>query len=121
MSGESSDEPKPIVDEDWKSRVESERGRPASDDPPLPAPSFSVLVSTLVTQTLAAMGQIPDPIAKAPVVRPNLTKHMIDTLAMLQEKTKGNLSPQEAQMLDSVLHELRLAFVARQRASGGPA
>jgi len=43
-------------------------------------------------------------------------RHTIDILGVLQEKTRGNLTPQEAQLLDQVLYELRLAFV---HVSGG--
>ena len=47
------------------------------------------------------------------VVAPDLeaAKFNIDMLAMLEEKTKGNLSPEEAGLLEQTLHQLRMAFV----------
>lgn len=144
-------EPKIIVDDDWKSRVQAEKeasdrpqqeppARPAAatdraasdraasdraasrkpppdqESPPppasLPPASFSILVTTLATQALAALGQFPLAEGKQPVVMIDHAKHFIDTLAVLEEKTKGNLTDDEASMLESILHELRMAFVA---------
>jgi hypothetical protein len=78
----------------------------------LPPASFPLLVTTLATQAMAALGQLPDPIENQPVVRLELAKHYIDTLAVLEEKTKGNLSGDEFAMLEQVLHELRMGFIA---------
>lgn len=125
-----SEKPKIIVDEDWKSQVEAEREalkQESTEDTPqsagaapdeaasLPPASFSVLVSTLATQALASMGQAPDPLEGKPVVRLALARHYIDTLGVLEEKTKGNLSSEEGAMLTGVLHELRMIFMAVQK------
>ena len=45
---------------------------------------------------------------------------MIDILAMLEEKTRGNLSAEERQLIDQVLYELRMRFVEVSRAGGAP-
>jgi hypothetical protein len=131
----SEDKPKIIVDDDWKTRVQAEKeslaGKPgeAPASPPvqtskpvakeveeedleLPPASFETLVSMLVTQTLAALGQIPLGDEQRPVVMLNHAKHYIDMLGMLEEKTKGNLSSAEANMLSHLLHELRMVFVS---------
>lgn len=133
-----SSDPKPkiIVDDDWKTRVQAEKEslRESQDTktdqpspgtknestyPPLPPPSFPLLVSTLATEALAALGQIPRADNQAPEINLDLAKHFIDTLGMLEEKTKGNLSLEESRMLENVLHELRMAFVAlNSRAEG---
>ena len=121
-------EPKIVVDEDWKSKVQAEKqaaaeGRP---EPPRPAAEsaagararpaetevlFAMLVSTLAEQTMLCMGKRPDPAAGHPVVRPDLARHYIDTLGMLEAKTKGNLTADEAALLAGVLHQLRMLFV----------
>ena len=44
-------------------------------------------------------------------VRLDLAKHAIDMLAVIEEKTMGNLSQQEASMLENILHQLRMAYV----------
>ena len=124
------EEPKIVIDEDWKSRVRAEReaakqarssaspeAEPADEGAArrIPPASFEVLVSTLMAQALTAMGKLPDPVQGHPVVRPDLAKHTIDTLDMLEEKTKGNLTKDEAGMLDSVLHQLRMMFVTTRK------
>lgn len=79
--------------------------------PPLPPASFSLLVQTLSLQALAALGQVPDPTGKASPPRLDLAKHTIDLLGILEDKTRGNLTAEEAALLERILHELRLAFV----------
>lgn len=86
-------------------------GSKAASDFELPPPSLPMLVSTLATQAIAAMGQLPDPETGQPTVRPKFAKYHIDLLAVLQEKTKGNLTPEEADMLEAALHELRMIYV----------
>jgi hypothetical protein len=124
-------EPKIVVDEDWKSRVQAEKEAAARQDAgsepadqvdaeaaagePLPAASFELLISTLTAQALTAMGKLPDPVQGHAVVRPDLAKHYIDLLGMLEQKTKGNLTKDEAGMLDEVLHQLRMTFVTTRR------
>ena len=133
MSDKPQEDRRIIVDEDWKSRVEAEReaqknaeasgtqpaaGAEGADTDELPPASLPFLVTTLATQAMAALGQIPDPVEQKPVIRLQLAKHHIDTLAMLQEKTKGNLAPEEVSMLEEVLHQLRMFFVHVQSQSG---
>jgi hypothetical protein len=124
-------EPKIVVDEDWKSRVQAEKEaaskQAAAPEPagqaktqqaaaaPLPDASFELLISTLVAQALTAMGKLPDPIEGHAIVRPDLAQHYIDLLGMLEQKTKGNLTDDEAGMLDGVLHQLRMTFVTIRR------
>lgn len=78
----------------------------------LPPPSFSLLVASLGSQAMMALGQIPNPTDGKTEVRPELAKHAIEMLSILEQKTKGNLDADEAKMLDAVLHQLRMAFVA---------
>jgi hypothetical protein len=120
-----SEKPKIIVDEDWKARAEAERQRlaeqekagPAAAGPgdqeerELPPASFASLVSGLVTQVLFALGGIEDPQTRRQYRDLALAKHHIDTLAVLEEKTKGNLTPEEKRLLDGALYEVRMAYV----------
>jgi Domain of unknown function (DUF1844) len=117
-----------IVDEDWKTQVERERsqvsnpelespqqaGEKAPPETKLPPASFSLLLSALVTQTLAAMGQFPDPVSQKPEIHLEYARHNIDLLAILRDKTKGNLTTEESQMLEDSIHQLRLLYVQVQ-------
>ena len=79
---------------------------------PLPPASFATLISSLATQTLLALGQYANPETGQAELDLDYARHLIDTLAVLEDKTRNNLAPGEAQMLDAVLHKLRMAFVA---------
>jgi hypothetical protein len=80
----------------------------------LPAPSFSFLVATQAAQISTLLGQTPNPATGKTEVRLDLAQHFIDTLAMLEEKTKGNLTADEQQLLSAVLHQSRIGFLAAQ-------
>jgi hypothetical protein len=57
------------------------------------------------------LGDVPEPGAEGPAVNLPAAQQMIDILALLEEKTRGNLTPEERQVLEQVLYELRLRFV----------
>lgn len=84
--------------------------------PPPHEINFSTFVMGLSTQALMHLGEIPDP--EAPH-GPDLSaaKQMIDLLAILRDKTTGNLEPAEEQLLSSMLYDLRMRYVevSRQR------
>ena len=126
----SGEEPKIIVDDDWKSQVEKEKEelKESANEPKgeaeehdLPPASFMVLMSTLATQAMAAMGLIPDPMTGQPSVNLPMAKHFIDLLGMLQEKTQGNLTEEEANHLRDGLHQLRMIYVSTEQSSAGTA
>jgi hypothetical protein len=80
--------------------------------PPIQA-GFITLVADLAMQASLFMGEIPDPETNEPIEDLNRAKYLIDELGMLEEKTKGNLTPEEAGALKNVLYELRMKFVAK--------
>lgn len=87
----------------------------------LPEPTFEFLVATLGMQAQMHMGLfVPDP-SQAPEVNLPMARHMIDMLAMIQGKTKGNLSMEESRMLENTLTELRFRYVQATRANAGQA
>jgi ABC-type transport system involved in cytochrome bd biosynthesis fused ATPase/permease subunit len=87
----------------------------------LPPPSFSFLVATHAAQLATLLGQTPNPMSGKTEVRLEMARHFIETLAILEEKTKGNLTADEAQLLTAVLHNSRLGFIeAQKRVAGAP-
>jgi hypothetical protein len=82
---------------------------------PLPPVEFSGLVLSLSHAAMMHLGQIPDPNTGQPQMDRDLARHTIDTLGMLKDKTKGNLSPEEQRLIDHALTELRLAYVRLNR------
>lgn len=141
---ESEDSPKILVDSDWKAQAQAEKaklaekdakaqtaaGSASTGDPPapgqLPPASFETLVSTMVTQAIYGLGGIADPRSGQPVIDLELARHQIDLLGVLQEKTEGNLTDEEKDLLGQTLYELRSRYVqistaVRNGAIGDPA
>jgi len=77
----------------------------------LPPVTFSTFILSLNTAALIHLGELPNPETNRKEVNLTLAKHTIDTLDMLKEKTRGNLSPDEERLLESILYELRLRYV----------
>ena len=77
----------------------------------MPPPPFEFLIHTLFTQALMAFGRIPNPITTKAVKNVAAAKHFIDTLDMLEEKTRGNLGPDERKLLEEIQHQLRLLYL----------
>jgi hypothetical protein len=131
-----------IIDEDWKSQVQAEKeqaakqkaapqaqGQRPSDlgDVVMPPASLELLLTSLATEALVALGQVPHPATQQVHVHREHAKYLIDTVEVLREKTKGNLTPGEQNMIDNLLHQLRLVFVetgkdsAQSASAGNPA
>ena len=108
------------VDEFWKDSVRKEHAAAAPEVSEAPVAEavggFSYFVSGLAMQGMMALGLIQEPGAVAkPQADLGLAKHVIDTLQMLSEKTKGNLTKEEATMLKSALYELQVKFVEQSQ------
>lgn len=82
---------------------------------PAEAAGFSTFVITLSTSAMLYLGEIPDPDGRKVEVNLPLAKHSIDLLVMLREKTKGNLTEDEQKLLEQMLYDLRLKYVAKSR------
>ncbi len=83
-----------------------------SDSDERPQLSFVAFIYSLASNAAVHFGDIPDPMINER--RPpdlNAAGQLIDILAMLEEKTRGNLSAEERQLLDGLLFELRMRFV----------
>ena len=79
--------------------------------------SFTAFVVSLASSAAIHFGDLPDPnTGERAEVSLEGAAQMIDILALLEEKTRGNLTLEERQVLEQVLYELRLRFI---EASGG--
>jgi hypothetical protein len=79
--------------------------------PPLPEVTFSTFVYSLSTSALVHLGEIPEPISEKMDKNLALAKQTIDILGIIQEKTKGNLTQEEENLLNSFLYDLRMRYV----------
>ena len=121
---EKKEEKKIIVDEDWKAEAKKEKDVLAAQEKaeekktqkqkaarePLPKGNFAALVSMLVTQALFALGVLQ---VEGQKKEPDLeqARYSIDMLEALQQKTRGNLTKEEEEVLENTLSQVRMAYV----------
>jgi hypothetical protein len=101
--------------------VPFEAGEPGAGGEPAEAPprsAFAVIVQLLAMPAYAALGMVPDPATGRQRIDRTAAREMIDLLAVLEQKTRGNLSFEESNFLSRVLYDLRLAFVEVSRPPG---
>jgi hypothetical protein len=98
--------------------AQTQAERPASQRVEI---SFSIFILGLSTQALVHMGEIPPAPGQPPQTDFSAAQQTIDVLAMLQQKTKGNLDAGEAAMLENALFDLRMRYVDLVRKNPGSA
>ena len=89
--------------------------QPSAELPPGTAPriDFASYILSYYTQGLVFLGEAPNPFTNQKEQDLESARHMVDILGMLQEKTKGNLTREEDQLLESALYELRMKFMSK--------
>jgi len=86
-----------------------------------PAISFPAFVLSLAHTVAVHLGDVADPsTGETGAVNLAAAQHMIDILALLEEKTRGNLTAEERQLLEQLLFELRMRFVEVRNAAAPP-
>jgi hypothetical protein len=80
----------------------------AMDDPA----SFASFMMSIASNAASSLGMMEHPVTGKREVDLELGKHWIDVLGMLQQKTRGNLLPQEQQILEGLLADLRMQYVS---------
>ncbi len=99
---------------------EPKKGAPAhngGEGEKLPAIDFSTFVLSLSHSALVHLGDAPAPDGHAGERDLTLARQTIDLLAILQEKTRNNLSGEEERLLDQALYDLRVRFVEVSKGS----
>lgn len=111
------EKPKIIIDDDWKNQAQKEKEQIAKETEAaggpreLPPANFAALINSFVTNIFFALGGYEDPRTKKRYVDLALAKHYVDLLAILEEKTRNNLSDDEKKLLDQALYETRMQYV----------
>jgi hypothetical protein len=102
-----------VVDKRAASGAEEPPRRPQPEPArELPQPDFAALVISLGHSALYHLGLVPDPqTGKHGERNLPIAQQTIDTIEMLQAKTHGNLSAEEAELLENLLYDLRARFV----------
>ena len=106
------------VDESWKNNVDKEKDpvdtQKQEEQFKIPEVNFSFFMTTLAMQTSIALGDMPNPVTNKTDANLDQAKYLIDTLDMLKEKTKNNLSKEEDKLLENVLYELHMRYVTKK-------
>ena len=106
------------VDESWKDNIDKERvpdNAPAQEEQfSIPEANFSFFITTLGMQASIALGDMPNPADNKPEQNLDQAKFLIDTLAVIEDKTKNNLTKEEEALLKNFLHELRMRYVEKK-------
>lgn len=101
------------IDAEWKDQVTIDNAGkvpPSQTQAPATSKGFLNLIQSLGVQALMHLGTVPDPVSQQTEVNLEAAKETIDILIVLREKTSGNLSAQEKQLLDGLLSELQIKF-----------
>ena len=114
------DDPIKKSDESWKEAVEKEKSavnqEPVDEGSALPIQAdFTFFVTTLSIQAAIALGAMPNPATQKVESNLNQAKLIIDTLAMIKEKTRGNLNAEEDSLIDNMLYDLRMQYIEKTK------
>ncbi|MCG8633906.1 MAG: DUF1844 domain-containing protein [Desulfobacterales bacterium] len=86
-----------------------DKGEPSGEA--MPKIDFSSFILSLYSSGLVQLGKVEDPSTGKKAVNLDMAQHSIDMIAMLQEKTTGNLTDDEDNLTKALLSELRMAYV----------
>ena len=110
-----SQDSKKKVDQDWKDQANKEKEAAQSKNQDYHQPTFTIFVSSLGMQAMIAMGKLDNPMTKKKEKNYDQARFLIDTLGVIQEKTKGNLNPEEDEALGEYLFNLRMIYVDERK------
>ena len=79
--------------------------------PEMPEIDFGMFVMSLASSVLVHLGEIEHPDSRERTANLPLAKQTVDILGMLRDKTRGNLTQEESQLLDNLLYDLRMKYV----------
>jgi hypothetical protein len=105
------EEIKKKVDEDWKNQANKEKKEADCKREVYHEPTFSIFLSSLSMQAMIAMGRLENPVTAKAEKNLEQARFLIDTLGILKEKTKGNLTADEEKLIEEGLFNLRMMYV----------
>jgi len=113
------------VDESWKDTVEKEKSPKSASSKEIKNDecrskifndvSFDSFISGLSMQAMIFLGLIPNPLTKKTEVNLEQSRYIIDTIDMLKEKTIGNLTAEETELIEAALYELKMKYAEKMK------
>jgi hypothetical protein len=118
VAAEAKPEPASSAERNDETDLSSEEAElPGADDPA----SFASFMMSIASNAASSLGMMEHPVTGKREVDLELGKHWIDVLGMLEQKTRGNLLPQEQQILEGLLADLRMQYVSLTRSAAAKA
>lgn len=105
------DEIKKKVDENWKTQAEKEKGEAEEKAEKYYQPTFTIFLSSLSMQAMISLGKLENPLTEKTEKNLEQARFLIDTLAIIKDKTKNNLTADEGNFLDDILFNLRTLYL----------
>jgi hypothetical protein len=105
------EEIKKKVDDNWKTQMDKEKNEAEVKKETYHEPTFQIFLSSLSMQAMIALGKIENPLTHKIDRSLDQARFLIDTLGILQDRTKGNLTKEEGELLESSLFNLRMMYV----------
>ncbi len=106
-----SDEVRKKVDDEWKTQVESEKKAAKEKQEAYHEPTFKIFISSLSVQAMIALGKLENPVSGKIEINLEQARFLVDTIGILKEKTRGNLTEEEGKFLEDSLFSLRMMYV----------
>ena len=108
-------EPSPEEPQEEEKATEEETppgdGEPGAEEGQFPEVNFATFIFSLSSSALLHFGEISDPVSGEKTKNLPMAKHTIDILAMLEEKSRGNLTSDEEQLFKNILYDLRMRYI----------
>jgi len=101
--------------EDKKKETKTKKDKKEEIPEIIPPLDFSSLFLPFYTQALIKLGEVKDPISNKEDKNIELAKRLIDLLDLLKEKTKGNLKPEEEQLMNNSLNQLKMMYLEKAK------
>lgn len=78
-------------------------------------PDFNIFITSLGMQAMIFLGEMANPVTNETKIELPRAKYLIETIAMIRDKTKGNLTNEESKLVDDMLYALRLKYAERAK------
>lgn len=108
------DEVRKDIDQEWKDSTAIDKDGSGKDNGfSVPKADFGFFVTTMAIQAAIALGALVNPQTNKKEEDLSQAKFLIDTLGMIKDKTKGNLTDEESNIIENVLYELRMQYLEK--------
>jgi len=103
------------IDSKWREQQEIDKKNKADSGGVFHQPTFTIFLSSMSMQAMIALGRLANPVTKTTDRNLEQARFLIDTLAIVKDKTKGNLSEAEQSLIEESLYNLRIMYLEENK------